>query len=105
MQKKLHVKVGDMVQVMSGAAKSKKGKIMSIDRVKNRAVVEGVNVVKKHVKPSATNPQGSIEEREASIHLSNLMLLVNDKPTRVGRRLNSTGKLVRFSKKTGEEIK
>lgn len=105
MQKKLHVKVGDMVQVMSGAAKSKKGKIMSIDRAKNRAVVEGVNVIKKHVKPSATNPQGSIEEREASIHLSNLMLLVNDTPSRVGRKLNSDGKLVRFSKKTGEEIK
>jgi large subunit ribosomal protein L24 len=105
MQKKLHVKVGDMVQVISGASKNKKGKILSIDRKKNRAIVEGVNVVKKHLKPTATNPQGSIEEREASIHLSNLMLLVNGKPTRVGRRLNSMGKLVRFSKKTGEEIK
>lgn len=105
MQKKLHVKVGDMVLVLSGAANGKKGKVMSIDRAKNRAIVEGVNVVKKHVKPSASNPQGSIEEREASIHLSNLMLVVNDKPTRVGRRVNSNGKLVRFSKKTGEEIK
>jgi large subunit ribosomal protein L24 len=105
MQKKLHVKVGDMVQVMSGESRGQKGKVMSIDRVKNRAIVEGSNLMKKHVKPSASNPQGSIEEREASIHLSNLMLLVNDAPSRVGRRLNSNGKLVRFSKKTGEEIK
>jgi large subunit ribosomal protein L24 len=105
MQKKLHVKVGDTVQVMSGAAKGKKGKILSIDRNKNRAIVESVNIVKKHVKPSASNPKGNIEDREAAIHLSNLMLLVNDKPTRVGRRTNSVGKLVRFSKKTGEEIK
>jgi large subunit ribosomal protein L24 len=62
-------------------------------------------LVKKHIKPSATNPQGSIEDREAAIHLSNLMVLSNDKPTRVGRKLNSDGKLVRFAKKTGEEIK
>lgn len=94
-----------MVQVMSGESRGQKGKIMSIDRVKNRAIVEGVNLMKKHVKPSASNPQGSIEERESAMHLSNLMLLVNDKPSRVGRRLNSNGKLVRFSKKTGEEIK
>ena len=105
MQKKLHVKVGDMVQVMSGESRGQKGKIMSIDRAKNRAIVEGVNLVKKHVKPSASNPQGNIEEREASMHLSNLMLLVGNVPTRVGRRLNSNGKLVRFAKKTGEEIK
>jgi large subunit ribosomal protein L24 len=105
MQKKLHVKVGDMVQVMSGESRGQKGKIMSIDRAKNRAIVEGVNLVKKHVKPSAANPQGNIEEREAAMHLSNLMLLVGEVPTRVGRRLNSKGKLVRFSKKTGEEIK
>ena len=90
---------------MSGESRGQKGKVMSIDRVKNRAIVEGSNLMKKHVKPSASNPQGSIEEREASIHLSNLMLLVNDAPSRVGRRLNSNGKLVRFSKKTGEEIK
>lgn len=105
MQKKLHVKVGDMVQVMSGESRGQKGKIVSIDRNKNRAIVEGANIVKKHVKPSATNPQGSIEDREAAVHLSNLMLLVNDAPTRVGRREDANGKLVRFSKKTGEEIK
>ncbi len=105
MQKKLHVKVGDMVQVMSGESRGQKGKVVSIDRNKNRAIVEGVNIVKKHVKPSATNPQGSIEDREAAVHLSNLMLLVNDTPSRIGRREDANGKLVRFSKKTGEEIK
>jgi large subunit ribosomal protein L24 len=105
MQKKLHVKVGDVVQVMSGESRGEKGKIVSIDRNKDRAIVEGVNLVKKHIKPSATNPQGNIEDREASIHLSNLMLLVNDAPSRVGRRADANGKLVRYSKKTGEEIK
>lgn len=105
MQKKLHVKVGDMVQVMSGESRGEKGKIVSINRTKNRAIVEGANLVKKHVKPSATNPQGSIEDREASIHLSNLMLLVNDAPSRIGRRADANGNLVRYSKKSGEEIK
>ncbi len=105
MQKKLHVKVGDMVQVMSGESRGEKGKVVSIDRNKNRAIVEGVNLVKKHIKPSATSPQGSIEDREAAIHLSNLMLLVNYKPTRIGRREDAKGNLVRYSKKTGEEIK
>jgi large subunit ribosomal protein L24 len=105
MQKKLHVKVGDMVQVMSGESRGEKGKVVSIDRNKNRAIVEGANLVKKHIKPSATSPQGSIEDREAAIHLSNLMLLENDKPTRIGRREDAKGNLVRYSKKTGEEIK
>jgi large subunit ribosomal protein L24 len=90
---------------MSGESRGEKGKIVSIDRNKDRAIVEGVNLVKKHIKPSATNPQGNIEDREASIHLSNLMLLVNDAPSRVGRRADANGKLVRYSKKTGEEIK
>jgi large subunit ribosomal protein L24 len=105
MQKKLHIKVGDTVQVMSGESKGQSGKVMTIDRTKNRAIVEGVNVVKKHVKPSATNPQGGIVEKEAGIHISNLMLVVNGKPSRIGRRADEKGKLVRFSKKTGEEIK
>jgi large subunit ribosomal protein L24 len=105
MQKKLHIKVGDTVQVMSGESKGQSGKVMTIDRTKNRAIVEGVNVVKKHVKPSATNPQGGIVEKEAGIHISNLMLVVNGQPSRIGRRADEKGKLVRFSKKTGEEIK
>ena len=105
MQKKLHIKVGDAVQVMNGESKGQGGKVVSIDRKKNRAIVEGVNVVKKHVKPSAANPQGGIVEQEAGIHISNIMLVVDGQPTRIGRREDAKGKLVRYSKKTGEEIK
>ena len=74
MQKKLHVKVGDKVQVISGESKGQEGAITGIDREKLRATVEGLNMIKKHVKPSANNPQGNIEEREGTIHVSNLML-------------------------------
>jgi large subunit ribosomal protein L24 len=105
MQQKLHIKVGDTVKVLSGASVGKEGKVLTIDRRKNRATVEGVNVIKRHTKPSATNPQGGIVEREAGIHISNLMLVFNGVATKVGRRMNDQGKLVRFSKKTGEEIK
>jgi large subunit ribosomal protein L24 len=105
MQQKLHIKVGDTVKVLSGASVGKEGKVLTIDRRKMRATVEGVNVIKRHTKPSATNPQGGIVEREAGIHISNLMLVFNGVATKVGRRMNDQGKLVRFSKKTGEEIK
>jgi large subunit ribosomal protein L24 len=105
MQMKLHIKVGDTVKVLSGASVGKEGKVLTIDRRKMRATVEGVNVIKRHTKPSATNPQGGIVEREAGIHISNLMLVFNGVATKVGRRMNDQGKLVRFSKKTGEEIK
>jgi large subunit ribosomal protein L24 len=104
MQKKLHIKVGDTVKVLSGEARGQEGKVQSIDRNKERAVVEGVNVVKRHTKPSAANPQGGIVEKEAGLHISNLMLVHNGEATRVGRRENKDGKLVRFAKKTGEEI-
>lgn len=104
MQKKLHVKVGDTVKVISGTSKGIEGKILSIDRKKNRAIVEGVNIVKKHVKPSASNPQGGIEETEAGIHLSNIMLVVDGVASKVGRRVED-GKLVRFLKKNGEIVK
>jgi large subunit ribosomal protein L24 len=105
MQKKLHIKVGDTVKVMIGTSKGQEGKVVSIDRKKNRVIIEGANMIKKHVKPSATNPQGSIEDREGSLHISNLMVVENGVPTRVGRRENADGKLVRYSKKSGEEIK
>jgi large subunit ribosomal protein L24 len=104
MRDKLHIKVGDSVKVLSGESKGSEGKILEIDRNKNRAIVEGVNIVKKHVKPSASNPQGGIEETEASIHISNLMIVAGGKPSRTGRKLNADGKLVRYSKKTGEEL-
>ncbi|WP_066759072.1 50S ribosomal protein L24 [Crocinitomix algicola] len=105
MQKKLHVKVGDTVKVISGTSKGSEGKVLRIDRKKNRAIVEGVNIVKKHVKPSASNPQGGIEETEAGIHLSNIMVVVDGVASRVGRKEDENGKLVRFLKKNGEVVK
>ncbi len=104
MQKKLHVKVGDTVTVISGTSKGSEGKILSIDRSKNRVIVEGVNVVKKHVKPSAANPQGGIEETEAGVHISNVMLVVGGVASKVGRK-DEDGKLVRYLKKNGEVVK
>mgnify|MGYP000725132860 CR=1 FL=1 len=105
MQKKLHVKVGDTVKVISGTSRGSEGKILRIDRSKDRVIVEGVNVVKKHVKPSAANPQGGIEEAEAGVHISNVMLVVGGVASKVGRKEDENGKLVRFLKKNGEVVK
>ena len=105
MQQKLHIKVGDTVKVISGEAKGQEGKILSIDRKKMRAIVEGVNLVKKHSKPSAADPQGGIVEKEAGLHVSNLMVVSKGVASRIGRREDAKGKLVRYSKKSGEEIK
>lgn len=104
---KLKLKTGDTVLVISGDAKGKQGAIVSLDREKNTAIVEGLNIVKRHVKPSAQDPQsGGIIEKEAPIHISNLMLVEpgTGKPTRVGRKLNEKGKLQRFSKSTNKFI-
>jgi len=105
--KKLHIKNGDTVKVISGNARGKTGKILVVERAKYRAIVEGLNMVTKHVKPSASNPQGGIEKTEASIHLSNLMLVdpATGEATRIGRKRDEKGKLQRYSKKTGEIIK
>lgn len=105
MQKKLHVKKDDTVKVISGTSKGVEGKVLLVDRKKNRVIVEGANMVKKHVKPSAANPQGGIEEAEAGIHISNVMLVVNGVASRVGRKADENGKLVRFLKKNGEVVK
>lgn len=105
MQQKLHIKVGDTVKIISGESKGQEGKILVIDRKKMRAIVEGVNLVKKHAKPSAADPQGGIVEKEASIHVSNLMIVTKGQASRIGRKLDTKGKLVRYSKKSGEEIK
>jgi large subunit ribosomal protein L24 len=107
MTKKLHIRSGDTVKVISGNERGKTGKVLLIDRSKYRAVVEGVNMVTKHVKPSASNPEGGIEKTEASIHLSNLMVVdpASGEATRIGRKLDDQGKLQRYSKKTGEFIK
>ncbi|MFZ5429458.1 MAG: 50S ribosomal protein L24 [Bacteroidota bacterium] len=107
MQKKLNIKKGDTVQVISGEDVGKKGRVLEIIRKTDRAIVEGVNIIKKHTKPNTEHPNGGIVEKEAPIHISNLMLVdpKTGKATRVGRRLNEDGKLVRYSKKSGEEIK
>jgi large subunit ribosomal protein L24 len=104
---KLKIKKGDLVKVMSGEAKGETGKVLVINREKNRVLVEGVNKVKKHSKPNAKHPNGGIIEMEASIHISNL-LLVDDKgkATRVGRKVDEkTNKIVRFYKSTKEVVK
>jgi len=100
---KLKLKTGDTVKVIAGDHKGEEGKILEIIIAKNKAVVEGVNMISKHTKPSATNPQGGIIKREAPIHISNLMLVENGKPTKVGYRMED-GKKVRFSKNTNEVI-
>jgi len=107
MQKKLHVKKGDTVIVITGDNLGSKGRILEIDRKTDKAIVEGVNIIKKHTKPNAKHTQGGIIEKEAPVHISNLMLVdpKSGKPTRIGRKLNAEGKLVRYSKKSGEEIK
>ena len=107
MQKKLHIKKGDTVVVIAGNSKGQEGKILEVVRETERAIVEGVNLVSKHTKPNAKSPQGGIIKQEATIHVSNLMLKdpKTGKATRIGRRLDKKGKLVRYSKKSGEEIK
>jgi large subunit ribosomal protein L24 len=107
MQKKLHIKKGDTVIVITGESKGQKGRVLEIDRTKERAIVEGINMVSKHTKPNAKAPQGGIIKKEAPVHVSNLMLVdpASGKATRIGRRLNDKNKLIRYSKKSGEEIK
>lgn len=104
---KLHIKKGDTVYVLSGEDRGKQGRVLSVLVSKQRAIVEGVNVVSKSTKPSAKHPQGGIVKMEAPVHISNLSLLdpKSGKPTRVGLRKNEKGETVRYSKKSGEEIK
>ena len=107
MQTKLHIKKGDSVIVIAGNYKGREGKVLEVIRATEKAIVEGVNMVKKHTKPNAAHPQGGIVEKEAPIHISNLMNKdpKTGNPTRIGRKLDDKGKLVRYSKKSGEEIK
>ena len=104
---KLHIKKGDTVYVNAGEDKGKTGRVLKVLISKNRAVVEGINMVTKATKPNAKNPQGGLVKMEAPIHVSNLQLLdpKSGKPTRVGYKVNEDGKKVRIPKKSGEEIK
>ncbi len=104
---KLHIKKGDTVYVNAGDNKGQTGKVLKVLVKEQRAIVEGVNLVSKSQKPSAQNPQGGIVKMEAPIQISNLNVVdpKTGKPTRIGRKLNAEGKLVRYAKKSGEEIK
>jgi len=106
MFKRLKIKKGDLVVVTSGDNKGKQGRVTEVNRASDRVIVEGLNMVTKHRKPSAANPQGGIEKKEAGMHLSNLMVMdAKGNATRVGRRKNAEGKLERYSKKSGEGLK
>jgi large subunit ribosomal protein L24 len=107
MQKKLHIKKGDTVFVNAGENKGRQGRVLEIIRKTDRAIVEGINLVSKHTKPNAKSPQGGIIKKEAPVHVSNLMLVdpATGKPTRIGRKSTGDSRLVRYSKKSGEEIK
>jgi len=105
---KIKIKKGDIVSVATGNSKGLKGKVIKIFPSKNMAMVEGVNLVSRHTKPNAANPQGGIIKQEAKIHISNLIMLdpKTGEKTKIGRRIDEkTGKLVRYSKKSGEVIK
>lgn len=103
---KVHVKTGDLVYVLTGKDRAKTGKVLSVDAKNNRVVVEGVNMVSKHRKPSAQLPQGGIEVREAAIDASNVMLVCDKtkKPTKVSHKTLENGDKVRVSKASGEVI-
>ena len=103
---KFHIRKGDTVKIIAGNDKGKTGKVLEVVTSKYRAIVEGANMVTKHVKPSASNPEGGIQETEASIHVSNLMVVdpSSGDAVRVGRKKNDDGKLQRYSKKSGEFI-
>ncbi|MCF8253815.1 MAG: 50S ribosomal protein L24 [Bacteroidia bacterium] len=104
-QTKLHVKKGDMVQIIAGDDKGKKGRVIEVITDSLRALVEGINIVSRHTKPNAQNQNGGIIKKEAPVHISNLKVV--DKAgnaTRVGRKTNEKGKLARVSKKSGEFI-
>lgn len=100
----MKIKKGDTVQVTTGNDAGKTGRVIKIYLDKDRVVVEGVNIVKKHARPTQDNPQGGIIEKESSIHISNIMLVVGGKPTRVGFKSLENGKKVKFAKSTGEVI-
>lgn len=103
---RVHVKKGDQVLVITGKSAGKRGKVIRVDPAKSRVVVEGVNVAKRHQRPTRVMPQGGIIEMEAPVHSSNVMLMCGkcNQPTRVGRRFSPDGTKERFCKKCGESL-
>jgi len=103
---KCHIRKGDTVKVIAGNSRGQTGRVLSVLRKKYKAIVEGVNIIHKHTKPTSAYPKGGIIKKEAPIHISNLMLIDSSgNATRIGRKLDENNKLVRYSKKTGEIIK
>ena len=100
----MKIKKGDTVQIMSGNEAGKSGRIIKIFRTKNKIVVEGLNMVKKHARPTQENPQGGIMQKEAAIHISNVMFIAGGKPTRIGYKTLEDGRKVKYAKSTGEVI-
>lgn len=107
MQKKLHIRKGDTVMIISGDSRGQQGKILVVEKEKELAIVEGVNMVSKHTKPNAKNPKGGILKKEAPVHISNIMVIDGTgKVARTGRRRDPKNEqMIRYSKKTGEVIK
>ncbi len=100
----MKIKKGDTVKVISGNYRGKTGKVLKVLPKRNRAIVEGINFIKRHTRPTQNNPRGGIIEREAAIHISNLMLVVNNTPTRVGYTRLEDGRKVRLARKIGETV-
>ncbi|WP_419241560.1 50S ribosomal protein L24 [Cardinium endosymbiont of Nabis limbatus] len=103
---KIHVRTGDRVIILAGKHKNEAGIVLKVFPKTYRAIVEGINMVSRHLKPSTENPKGAIQKQPSPIHISNLMLLdpVSGQPTRVGRKHNEAGRLQRYAKKTGNFI-
>ena len=100
----MKIKKGDTVQIITGNDVGKSGRVIKVFPIKEKIIVEGLNMVKKHARPTQENPQGGIMEKEAAVHISNVMILSGGKPTRVGYKILDDGKKVKFSKRTGEVI-
>ena len=100
----MRIRKGDVVKIISGSYKNKQGRVLKVINGKNRLIVEGINMLKKHMRPDQENPQGSIVEKEGSIHVSNVQLIDGGKSTKIGYKISSDGKKNRFSKKTGKNI-
>ena len=100
----MKIRKGDTIQIISGADAGKVGRVIKVYLDRDRILVEGINIVKKHTRPSQDNPQGGIIEKEASIHVSNTLLMAGGKPTKIGYKILEDGKKVRVAKKTGEVI-
>ena len=100
----MKIRKGDTVQIMSGTDAGKVGRVIKVYLDSDRILVEGINIVKKHTRPSQDNPQGGIIEKEASIHISNTLLMFGDKPTKIGYKILENGRKVRVAKITGEVL-